>query len=217
MAEDFHIANVYVPGLPVAVYLLGLSLGPLYLAPCSEMYGRRIVYLVAFVLFTILNIGCALAPNMASLVILRFLCGMAGSAAPVLGAGTISDMFDAKHRGRAQAIYGLGAQAGPVLGGVIGGFLLDATGNWRWLLWIMTIVSAIMTLITLIFLRESYGPSLLEQKAKKLRKESGNSDYRVHTRSNVRARELFLHAITRPIRMLLIAPICAVLSLYMSL
>ena len=175
------------------------------------------MYVVAFMFFTILNAGCALAPNMPSLAILRLLCGMAGSAGPILGAGTISDMFDASHRGRAQAIYGLGAQAGPVLGGVIGGFLLDATGSWRWLLWIMAIVSAIMTLIILIFLRESYGPSLLEQKAKKLRKESGNNDYRVDTRSNVRARELFLHAITRPIRMLLTAPICAVLSLYMSL
>ena len=175
------------------------------------------VYLVAFILFTILNAGCALAPNMASLAILRLLCGMAGSAGYVLGAGTISDMFDPERRGRAQAIYALGPQAGPVLGGVIGGFVLDATGTWRWLLWIMTIASAIMSLITLILLRESYGPFLLEQKAKKLRKESGNNDYRVDTSSNVQPRELFLHSITRPIRMLFTAPICTILSLYMSL
>ena len=217
IAEDFHINSVYVPSLPVAVYVLGLSIGPLYLAPCSEMYGRRIVYIVAFMFFTVLNAGCALAPNMASLAVLRFLCGTAGSAGAVLGAGSVSDMFDAKRRGRAQATYALGPQAGPVLGGVIGGFVLDATGTWRWSLWIMTIASGIMSLITLIFLGESYGPFLLERKAKKLRKESGNNDYRVATSSNVRPREFFLHAITRPIRMLLTSPICTILSLYMSL
>lgn len=181
------------------------------------MYGRRSVYLAAFILFTVLNAGCALAPNMISLAILRLLCGMAGSAGPVLGAGTISDMFEPKNRGRAQATYALGPQAGPVLGGLIGGFLLEATGTWRWLLWIMTIASAIMSLITVMLLRESYGPLLLEQKAKKLRKESGNNGFRVGMSSNVRPRVLFLHSISRPIRMLLTAPICTILSLYMSL
>ena len=217
IAEDFHITSVYLPSLPVAVYLLGLCLGPLCLAPCSERYGRRIVYVVAFILFTILNAGCALAPNMASLVVLRLFCGTAGSAGAVLGAGTISDMFEPKSRGRAQAIYALGPQAGPVLGGVIGGFVLNAIGTWRWLLWIMTIASGIMSFITLILLKESYTPLLLEQKAERLRKESGNKDYRVATSSGARPQELFTHAITRPLRMLFTSPICAILSLYMSL
>ena len=162
VTEDFHLTSVYLPSLPVAVYVLGLSLGPLYLAPCSELYRRRTVYLVAFVLFTILNAGCALAPNMASLAILKLLCGMAGSTGPVLGAGTISDMFAPERRGRAQATYALGPQAGPVLGDVIGGYVLQAIGTWRWLLWIMTIASAIMSLITLLLLRESYSPFSLE-------------------------------------------------------
>lgn len=217
VAEDFHVTNVYLPGLPIAIFVLGQGFGPLYLAPCSEMFGRRKIYVVAFAIFTVLNAGCALARNMSTLVILRFLCGMAGSAGPVLGAGTISDMFPAEHRGRVQALYGLGPQAGPVLGGVIGGFILDATGTWRWLLWIMTIVSGLMTLVSFFLLHETYGPFLLEMKARKLRKETGNVDYKVETRSNLRPRELFLHSITRPLRMLFEIPICTILSLYASL
>lgn len=217
VAEDFHVTNIYLPGLPVAIFVLGQGFGPLYLAPCSEMFGRRKVYVVAFAIFTVLNAGCALARNMLTLVILRFLCGMAGSAGPVLGAGSISDMFSAEQRGRVQALYGLGPQAGPVLGGVIGGFILDATGTWRWLLWIMTIVSGLMTLVTFFLLHESYEPFLLEMKARKLRKETGNIDYKVETRSNLRPRELFLHSITRPLRMLFGIPLCIILSLYASL
>ncbi len=179
------------------------------------MYGRRVVYLVAFTIFMLFNAGCALAPNMASLIILRFMCGMAGSSG-ALGAGTVSDMFEPERRGRAQATYALGPQAGPVLGGVIGGFLLEATGTWRWLLWIMTIASGITSLLTLTLFRESYGPFLLRQKAKVLRKESGNNAYSVDTDSDVRPRDLFLHSILRPLRLLLTAPICTILSLYTS-
>ncbi|MCJ1408779.1 hypothetical protein MMC19_002855 [Ptychographa xylographoides] len=217
VAEDFHITNVYLPSLPVAIFVLGLGLGPLYLAPCSELYGRRVVYLFSFALFTIFNAGCALAPNMAILVVLRFFCGIAGSAGPGLGAGTVSDVFAPESRGRAQAIYGLGPQGGPVLGGVLGGFILDVTGTWRWLLWIMTIASGVMTFLSLCFLQESYEPFLLKQKAKRMRKQSGNDNYKVVDSSDNRPQDLFLHSITRPFRMLLTIPICTVLSLYTSL
>ena len=215
VADAFHIKNVYLPSLPVAVYVLGLGLGPLFLAPCSELFGRRIVFLTAFFLFTILNAGCAVAPNMAALALLRFLTGMAGSAGPGLGAGIVSDMFEPKERGKAQSIYGLGPQGGPVLGGVIGAFLVELTGNWRWLLWLMTMASIPINTLSYCLLRETYEPVLLEWKAKKLRKETGNSGFRVE--NEIRPQELFLHAMTRPFRMLFTVPICTVLSLYTSL
>ena len=215
VAEDFHVTNVFLPSLPVALYVLGLGLGPLFLAPCSELYGRRIVFLAAFFLFTILNAGCAVAPNMAALALLRFLTGMAGSAGPGLGASIISDMFEPKERGQAQAVYGLGPQGGPVLGGVLGAFLFELTGNWRWLLWLMTMWSIPMNTLSFCLLRETYEPVLLEWKAKKLRKRTGNGSYRV--KNEIRPTELFLHAMTRPFRMLFTVPICTVLSLYTSL
>lgn len=206
-----------MPSLPVAVFALGLGMGPLFLAPCSELYGRRIVYLVAFFLFTVLNAGCAVAPNMLALALLRFLTGMAGSAGPSLGAVIVSDLFAPKERGKAQALYGLGPQGGPVLGGVIGAFLLQYTGNWRWLLWLMVMASIPINTLTFLALGETYGPFLLEQKAKKLRKKSGNDSYRVKAMSEVRPRDLFVHAMTRPFRMLFTVPICTALSLYTSL
>lgn len=175
VADNFHVKNVYLPSLPVAVYVLGLGLGPLFLAPFSELYGRRIVFLTAFLFFTILNAGCAVASSMVVLALLRFLTGMAGSAGPGLGAGIVSDMFEPKERGKAQAVYGLGPQGGPVLGGVIGAFLLELTGNWRWLLWLITMASIPLNTLSFCLLRETYEPVLLEKKAKKLRKQTGNS------------------------------------------
>lgn len=76
--SELHITNSHVSALPVALYVLGLGLGPLYLAPLSELYGRRIIYIVFFAIFSLLNVGCALVHNAPGLIVLRFLAGVAG-------------------------------------------------------------------------------------------------------------------------------------------
>ena len=217
VVADFQTTDAYLPSLPVAFFVLGLGLGPLYLAPCSELYGRRKVYLASAVLFTALNAGSALSPNMTCLVLLRFFCGLAGSAGPGLGAGTVRDVFAPGERSKAQAIYGLGPQGGPVIGGVIGGALLKALG-WRWLLWIVTITSGMITMVTAIWLPETYGPYLLKKKLALQRKEERNVANEPKTEgTGMESRHVFLKAMTRPLRILVTAPICTVPSLYMSL
>lgn len=89
IARDFHLTSIYTPNLPVAMYVLGLGLGPLCWGPLSEIHGRRVVYLVSFSLFTILNVGCALAPGIVALSVLRFLSRTCGSAGPTLGGASI--------------------------------------------------------------------------------------------------------------------------------
>ncbi|KAJ6462602.1 major facilitator superfamily domain-containing protein [Mycena sanguinolenta] len=100
--QDLHVTSLALRGMPVALYVLGLGLGPLFLAPLSEMFGRRVVYIVSFGLFSILNVGCALVKTDSGLIILRLLTGIAGSAGPALGGGSIGDMFTREKRGGAQ-------------------------------------------------------------------------------------------------------------------
>ena len=217
IAADFQTTDAYLPSLPVAFFVLGLGIGPLYLAPCSELYGRRKVYLASTVLFTALNAGSALSPNMTCLVLLRFFCGLAGSAGPGLGAGTVRDVFGPSERSKAQALYGLGPQGGPVIGGVIGGALLQALG-WRWLLWIATITSGVTTVATAILLPETYGPYLLKQKPASQRNGERDAVNEGKTEGTaIKPRHVFLKAMKRPLRILVTAPICTIPSLYMSL
>ncbi|KAI0923194.1 hypothetical protein AcV7_005778 [Taiwanofungus camphoratus] len=199
--ETMHITNPYVSSLPTALFVLGLGLGPLYLAPLSEMFGRKIIYVVFFGLFAILNVGCALVKNEAGLLVLRFLAGLAGSAGPSLGAGTIGDMFRPEERGGAQAVYGFGPTFGPVVGGLIGGYIADRAG-WRWQMWIMAIAGGVTTLLSFVFLRETYAPYLL---ARAQGKRSAPTTIGFYTN------------ITRPIRMLFLAPIVTTMALYVSL
>ena len=215
LAKDFGLHSTYTPSLPVALFILGMGLGPLYLAPLSELYGRRIVYIVCFLLFTIANAGCGFAQNITVLSILRLLAGMTGSAGPSLGGGTIGDMFAPKDRGKMQALFGFGPTGGPVIGGVIGGFIIQGTGGWRWLMWIMVIAPGTTVILSFFFLKETYAPVLLSQRAKRLRENTGDMEHYVELDQG--SEKLTARAVTRPLRLLLFSPICTVMSLYMSL
>ena len=213
IATDFNLTNVYTPALPVGTYVLGLGMGPLYLAPLSEVHGRRLVYLISFSLFTVLSVGCALAPSITALSILRFFAGTCGSAGPTLGGASVGDMFVQKERGKAQSLYALGPTAGPIIGPLIGAFIVDRTHGWRWLMWIMVIASGLTVLLSLVFLKETYEPFLLCQKAKKARRRDAPSDMYKSTL----LRSLISCNVKRPFQLLFFSPICSFMSLYMAL
>jgi MFS family permease len=70
-----------------------LGIGPLILAPLSETFGRKPLYLSCFTVFALLQIPTALAPNLPFLVVVRNVAGFFGSIGIANGGGTISDMY----------------------------------------------------------------------------------------------------------------------------
>lgn len=60
-------------------FVICLGLGPLVLAPLSETFGRRLLYIWCFAIFTILQAASALSPNIAALIALRTIAGLFGS------------------------------------------------------------------------------------------------------------------------------------------
>lgn len=114
--EDFNSHDEQMASFIVSVYLIGYCFGPLVIAPLSEMYGRIQLYRVCNVLFVIWSIACALAPNLAGLIVFRLFAGLAGSCPLTLGAATLADMISAEKRGAAMASWILGPLLGPVIG-----------------------------------------------------------------------------------------------------
>jgi hypothetical protein len=76
MDKTFHNDSLLLSSLTVSIFVLGYSVGPLFLAPLSEIYGRRYVLTAANAFFCVWQIGCALAPNLSSLIVFRFLAGI---------------------------------------------------------------------------------------------------------------------------------------------
>lgn len=64
-------------------FVVFLGLGPLVLAPLSETFGRRKLYLVCFTVFALLQIPTALSPNVESLIAVRAISGFFGSTLPL--------------------------------------------------------------------------------------------------------------------------------------
>jgi multidrug resistance protein len=138
MAE-FHTTSDLTATFVVSVYILGYALGPLLLAPLSEIYGRTILYNVCNALFVVFTILCAVSKSMGMLIAFRFLAGLVGVQAITCGSGTIADIIAPERRGLAMSIWSSGPLLGPVVGPVAGGFLIQAKG-WRWSFWLIAIV-----------------------------------------------------------------------------
>lgn len=97
-------------------FVIFMGIGPLVLAPLSETFGRRWVYIISFSIFTILQVPTALSPNAGTLIALRAVAGFFGSVGIAAGGGTINDMYEAHERAGIFGWYLLGPLLGPSLG-----------------------------------------------------------------------------------------------------
>lgn len=136
--EEFNCTNTMLGSFVVSVYLLGYVVGPFFIAPMSELYGRVPLYHVCNVLFLIFTVACAVAQSLDQLFVFRFLAGVAGACPLTIGSGTASDMVPKEKRAGIMAIWAMGPLLGPVVGPVAGGFLAEAEG-WRWVFWVISI------------------------------------------------------------------------------
>lgn len=108
MMRDLHIENETVAILGLTTYLLGLAVGAVICAPLSEMFGRRIVYLVSLAIFVVLVIPCALAKNIATILAVRFVAAIAGCSSISNAPGTINDLVSDEKRALAYSIWSIG-------------------------------------------------------------------------------------------------------------
>ncbi|KAI7120291.1 MFS general substrate transporter, partial [Hortaea werneckii] len=171
IAEDLDTTSETVIGCTTG-FVIMLGMGPLFLAPLSETFGRRRLYMVCFTVFALLQIPSALAPNIGTLIAMRTLAGFFGSVGIANGGGTISDMFVPKERASVFGWYLLGPLLGPTLGPLFGGIIVQRIG-WRWIFWVLTIVCCLNTLAGFLFLKESYAPVLLSWRKKEKEAEEG--------------------------------------------
>lgn len=196
-----------------------MQFGPLLLAPLSEIYGRRIVLSCANWFFVLWQIGCALAPNIESLIVFRFFAGVGGVGCITLGAGVIADLFPVDKRGMATSIWGVGPLIGPVVGPICGGFIGEEIG-WRWIFWILLIVGGVLSFAIECLNRETYAAVIMRWKTARLAKELGREDLRSAYEldsEGVSLLKALQIGFERPMILFFKSPIILLLSTYMSL
>lgn len=143
-----------VTNLSVALYMLSMSIFPLWWSSFSETLGRRTIYLVSFFFFLVFNVLSAVSVNIAMFIVMRILSGGAAASVQAVGAGTIADIWDVKERGQAMGYFYLGPLCGPLIAPIVGGALAQGLG-WRACMWFTTIYGLILWVCLLFFLPET--------------------------------------------------------------
>ncbi|KAK8920911.1 hypothetical protein H634G_08742 [Metarhizium anisopliae BRIP 53293] len=153
LTVEFNTSST-VANLSVALYMLSMSIFPLWWSSFSEEFGRRSVYLVSFMLFVVFAVLCAVSQSMAMLVVFRVLTGGASASVQAVGAGTIADIWESFERGRAMGIFYLGPLLGPVISPVLGGALSQSLG-WRACMYLLAGYGLCVLVMLLLFLPET--------------------------------------------------------------
>ncbi|KAJ5169680.1 Major facilitator superfamily domain general substrate transporter [Penicillium coprophilum] len=158
VTKELHTTTT-ITNLSIALYMLAMSIFPLWWSSFSERLGRRTVYLASFALFVVFNCLCAVSDSIAMLIVMRMLSGGAAASVQAVGAGTIADLWEPRERGRAMGIFYLGPLCGPLFAPIIGGLLAQRWG-WRSTMWFLSAFGA----LTLIFILFALPETLMVQK-----------------------------------------------------
>lgn len=134
LGKTFHASLETVSWVALAYLVSFASCLPIFGRLC-DMYGRKSLYLIGYVVFVLASALCGLASSIEWLILFRVLQGVGGS---LLGANSIAILVSAVDKdrlGRALGFFAAAQAVGMSAGPALGGLLLAALG-WRWLFWV---------------------------------------------------------------------------------
>jgi DHA2 family multidrug resistance protein len=120
----------------------------------AERFGRKRVIFVSVAGFVVASMLCGQAQTLAQMVVFRLLQGAFGASVVPLSQAIMVDTFEARNRGKAMAIWGIGILLGPIMGPTVGGFITDHLG-WRWVYYINVPIGLINLAMILAFLKQT--------------------------------------------------------------
>jgi MFS transporter, SP family, arabinose:H+ symporter len=145
----------FLHGFTISSALIGTVTGALISGRPADRYGRKPILFIIAALYVITAIGSALAGNVTSFIIFRFLGGIGVGASSVVAPMYIAEISPAKIRGRMTAMFQFNVISG-ILIAYVSNFLLREAGAepWRWMLGVAGI-PAFLFLVLLYIIPES--------------------------------------------------------------
>ncbi|PWK14452.1 MDR family MFS transporter [Tumebacillus permanentifrigoris] len=165
-AIDVSIVGTAMPtiigtlgGLPImswvfSAFLLASTVTvPIY-GKLSDLYGRKIIFMIGAAFIIIGSILCALSGSMVQLIIFRVVQGLGAGGIMAVATTIIGDIFTVEERGKMQgllsSVWGISAILGPLLGGLMINFL-----SWQWVFYINVPVGLIAMAVLFTALHEN--------------------------------------------------------------
>ncbi|QVQ50030.1 Bcr/CflA family efflux MFS transporter [Spiractinospora alimapuensis] len=157
--------DMYLPGFPdiaaefdspaslvqlsLTTCLVGMAVGQMVIGPISDARGRRGPLVFFLSLFVLSSFLCAVAPNITTLVVARFLQGFTGSAGVVLSRAVVRDVFTGPELTRFFALVMMINASAPIFAPVLGGgVLVLPNATWHWIFVSLGLLGVVIVSVT---------------------------------------------------------------------
>jgi DHA1 family bicyclomycin/chloramphenicol resistance-like MFS transporter len=153
IGQSLH-ADVRQVQLSLMVFFLALGLCQLVYGPLSDLFGRKPPLYVGLALFALGSVGCALAPDIQTLIMLRFVAGVGACAGMVIPRAIVRDLHTGAEATRLMSLLMLVFSVSPILAPLAGSSVI-ALASWRWIFWTVTALALLGMLLMATQLQES--------------------------------------------------------------
>ena len=134
--------------------LAGMMLGAMFLAPVSDVIGRRKMIIISLALVGVSIVLTAMATSLAEFILLRFISGLGAGAMLASQATLASEYSPDKYKALAVGLVTSGYPLGAMMTSVIAGFILPDYG-WRGMFWFGGVVTVSMVIVAWLLIPES--------------------------------------------------------------
>ena len=165
--------DMYLPALPsigqslgasvnavqasLMAFFISLGIGQIIYGPVSDMVGRKPPLYFGLILFGVGSVGCALAPDIDTLVALRFVQGLGACAGMVVPRAVVRDLHTGHDAARLISLLMLVFSVSPILAPLTGSFLIEWAG-WRSVFWAVTLAAVLGLVLLATSLPETRPP-----------------------------------------------------------
>ncbi|MGO1500677.1 MAG: Bcr/CflA family multidrug efflux MFS transporter [Marinobacter sp.] len=156
IGSDFGSGTSQVQ-LTLSLYMAGFAIAQLVCGPLADRFGRKPIMIGGFVLFAVASIGCALASNIETLILCRFLQALGGSAGPVLGRAAIRDIYSPREAAKIMALLASIMALAPAVAPTLGGLMVAGLG-WHSIFLVLAGYSLIMAVVVTFGIPEPMRP-----------------------------------------------------------
>lgn len=143
--------------LTLPTYFAGFAIGQAFYGPIADRFGRKPPLYFGLALYIAASVGCALAPDIETLIALRFLQSAGGCAGTVVARAMVRDLFSGADAIRVYSRVLLVFGVGPILAPMIGSGVLIWFG-WREIFWLLAAIGILSMVLIFTRMPESLRP-----------------------------------------------------------
>lgn len=214
--EQFNTSHL-VAILPLSVFIFGYGISQIFFSPMAEQHniGRTPIYFYTGIIFTLLQIPCAMSTNITGLILSRFFSGIFASPPFCVGAASYTDVTHIAYVPPILAVWGISAFCGPSMGPIVGlGLLLS---GWENIFWYMLAVVGGFTIILFFTSPETNHNTLIYWKAERLRRVTGNQNIVAQCElEDTSTFKMLYQVLTRCFEIMTIEPIVLLMDIYQA-